>query len=81
MPGKNEYRQGGHAICIMGYDDGKNLFIFKNSWGAAWADKGYGYLKYVYMEKYCLDAWSGTDLIENPQAIVKSREQVLKRYA
>ncbi len=81
MPGKNEYRQGGHAVCIAGYDDTKKLFTFKNSWGEDWGNKGYGYLKYAYMEKFCLDAWSGTDLIDDPQALVKAREEILRKYA
>jgi C1A family cysteine protease len=81
LPGKNESLQGGHAICVTGYNDTKKLFTFKNSWGDDWADKGYGYLRYEYMEKFCLDAWSGTDLIADPHAIVKKREEVLRRYA
>jgi len=80
MPKKGEELQGGHAVCIAGYDESKKLFKFKNSWGSAWADKGYGYLPFAYIEKYCLDAWSGTDLIEDPAALVKSREWVLKSF-
>ncbi|MDP2831153.1 MAG: C1 family peptidase, partial [Candidatus Omnitrophota bacterium] len=64
MPKRNEQLMGGHAICIVGYDDKFRIFKFKNSWGAKWADKGYGYLPYAYMKKYCSDAWSATDLIE-----------------
>jgi C1A family cysteine protease len=81
IPKKNDELQGGHAICIMGYDEAKKTFKFKNSWSAGWGDKGYGYLKYEYLEKYCSDAWSATDLIENPKLIVASRERLLKRYA
>jgi len=71
MPKRNEQLMGGHAICIVGYDDKLELFKFKNSWGQNWADNGYGYLPYAYMKKYCSDSWSATDLIENPKALVK----------
>jgi len=70
MPGKKDEFQGGHAVCIVGYDDKRRLFTFKNSWGRRWADKGYGYLPYAYMQRYCVDAWSATDLIENPKVFI-----------
>ncbi|MDD5108722.1 MAG: C1 family peptidase [Candidatus Omnitrophica bacterium] len=72
MPKRNEEPVGGHAICICGYDDKLGIFKFKNSWGLNWADQGYGYLPYGYMKKYCSDAWSATDLIEDPKTLVKS---------
>ena len=73
VPKRNDKLMGGHAICIIGYDDRLKIFKFKNSWGVKWADRGYGYLPYEYMKKYCSDAWSATDLIENPKALVESR--------
>jgi len=81
MPKKSDQYQGGHAICIVGYDDAKKLFKFKNSWGDDWAVAGYGYLTYDYMKQYCADAWSATDLIENPMALVKKVEEILVKYA
>lgn len=81
MPGRRELYQGGHAICMVGYDEKKKLFKFKNSWGTVWGDRGYGYLPYAYMIDHCLDAWSATDLIENPMALVRKIEEALKRYA
>ena len=81
MPKPNEEFQGGHAICIVGFDDNRKLFKFKNSWSRKWADQGYGYLSYQYIRKYCVDAWSATDLIENPKALVKKIEEVLNRFA
>jgi len=81
MPKKTDEFQGGHAICIVGYDDQRGLFKFKNSWSKKWADKGYGYLFYEYLQKYCSDAWSATDLIENPKSFVKTREQILRQFA
>jgi hypothetical protein len=80
LPKKGEDIAGGHAICIVGYDDEKGLFKFKNSWSAKWAQKGYGFLPYAYMQRYCSDAWSATDLIENPEFIVAQRQKVLKSY-
>jgi hypothetical protein len=77
MPQKGEEMVGGHAICIVGYDDKKGFFKFKNSWSSKWAQKGYGFLPYAYMQRYCSDAWSATDLIEDPKSLVKVREQIL----
>ena len=62
LPDPDETSMGGHAICIMGYSREGSYFKFKNSWGVDWGDSGYGYLPYEYMNRHCLDAWSGTDL-------------------
>ena len=40
---------GGHEMCLIGYDDTKNLFIVQNSWGTNWGDKGFCYLPYSYL--------------------------------
>lgn len=37
---------GGHCICIVGYDDTKNAFILRNSWGTSWGMSGYCYIDY-----------------------------------
>jgi Papain family cysteine protease len=40
--------RGGHAICVVGYrTDGR--FIVRNSWGTAWGDKGFAYVKPSYI--------------------------------
>lgn len=40
--------RGGHAVAIVGYRaDGR--FIVRNSWGAAWGDKGFGYASEAYI--------------------------------
>ena len=80
LPKRNEKIIGGHAVCIVGFHDAVKLFKFKNSWSVEWADKGYGYLPYEYIKRYCSDAWSATDLIENPKALVKKREEIFKRF-
>jgi C1A family cysteine protease len=44
---------GGHAVCIVGYDDtlpvagrANGRFIVRNSWGTSWGDAGYFYMPY-----------------------------------
>lgn len=49
LPEKEERMLGGHAIVLVGYDEEKHLFTFRNSWGENWGDKGYGYLPFEYV--------------------------------
>ena len=60
MPGANDQSVGGHAILQCGYDDSKQCFIVRNSWGSGWGDKGYFYLPYKYVTdpKLCNDFWA-----------------------
>lgn len=81
MPKKNEDTLGGHAICIVGYDDSKKVVKFKNSWSCQWGQKGYGFLPYAYIESYMMDAWSSVD-IEDPNpltlaSVLNYRERAL----
>ena len=60
MPGLYESPEGGHALCMMGYDDDKQAMLFRNSWGDDWGDKGYGWLPYKYVTNpdLLMDAWT-----------------------
>jgi C1A family cysteine protease len=80
MPAKGEEMVGGHAICIVGYDDQQMRFKFKNSWSSAWARKGYGLVPYAYMQRFCSDAWSATDLIQDAKSLVKARQRILSKF-
>lgn len=46
--GDQGHAHGRHAMCIIGYDDDQDggAFRVQNSWSAAWADKGYIWVKY-----------------------------------
>jgi hypothetical protein len=44
-----------HYILLVGYDRAKKHFIFENSWGPTWGDKGFGYLPYEYVSKYSIE--------------------------
>lgn len=37
---------GGHAVVIVGYDDGNSCWIIKNSWGTGWGESGYFRMAY-----------------------------------
>ncbi len=48
---------GGHAMCIVGYDDHLGGFIVENSWSSRWGANGYFLLKYDVAFKDIMDAW------------------------
>ncbi len=69
MPFPGEKSDGGHAICIVGYELNSNVpgggaFIIRNSWGSSWAKAhgrfgdGYGTLFFEYVKKYALEAFA-----------------------
>lgn len=39
-------RQGGHCVCIVGYNDATRQFKVQNSWGSGWGRSGYFYVTY-----------------------------------
>ncbi len=62
--------KGGHCVCVTGFVPDQNeqnggYFIFRNSWGAAWAnlapstgntlspEQGYGEISATYVDTYC----------------------------
>jgi C1A family cysteine protease len=49
---------GGHAMCCVGYDMEKELFIVRNSWGEEWGDKGYCYFPFEYLVYFADDCWT-----------------------
>jgi len=53
---------GGHAICVVGYDDSRKIVKFKNSWSTGWGEQGYGYISYDYIRDFMWDAWTSEDL-------------------
>ena len=65
----NEQYLGGHAVCLVGYND--NLaggrFIARNSWGTSWGDHGYFYMPYAVIQDTSMssDFWTISSVI-NP---------------
>lgn len=48
MPKKTDEYLGGHALCVVGYDQSKKYFIVRNSWGNDWGQSGYFMLPFAY---------------------------------
>jgi C1A family cysteine protease len=49
LPASGESVVGGHAVVGVGYDDAKQWFVVRNSWGLGWGLKGYFTLPYAYV--------------------------------
>lgn len=43
--------EGGHAVCVIGYDDSKQAFKVQNSWGTGWGSNGYFWIDYSFFAK------------------------------
>ncbi len=51
----------GHSVVLVGYADdpkqnGGGMFVFRNSSGPGWGEKGYGRMSYAYVRAYANDA-------------------------
>lgn len=69
IPKDGEELLGGHAVCAVGYDDSKKVFIVRNSWGVIWGDKGYFYMPYAYITNAskCSDFWTIHKVVDQIQ--------------
>jgi formylglycine-generating enzyme required for sulfatase activity len=70
IPGKNDnpfIDYGGHAVCVVGYDDAKfggaGAFEILNSWSEEWGDRGYTWIDY---DTFSLYVWEAYELIDDP---------------
>ncbi len=56
---KGSRNLGGHAVCVVGYDDAKFGGAFKviNSWGKNWGEEGYFWIRYVDYKKQVQNAF------------------------
>lgn len=51
---------GAHAMCVVGFDDGKEAFEIMNSWGDYWGEDGFIWVKYSDFVKQCYHAYQFT---------------------
>lgn len=50
---------GGHAMCVVGYDDKKHggAFLLMNSWGQEWGNNGFAWVRYGDFQTYVREAY------------------------
>ncbi|MCB9252203.1 MAG: C1 family peptidase [Flavobacteriales bacterium] len=50
---------GGHAMCVIGYDDNKSggAFQIMNSWGNDWGNKGIAWVRYSDFDYFVVEAF------------------------
>lgn len=62
LPVEGEPDLGGHAVVLVGYDDKRQAFLVRNSWGKKWGIAGYFWMPYTYAlnPKLAEDFWTIT---------------------
>jgi Papain family cysteine protease len=50
---------GGHAQCVVGYDDAKygGAFLIMNSWGPQWGNNGFAWVRYNHFKYFVREAY------------------------
>lgn len=67
---------GGHLVCLCGYDDRRQAFLLRNTWGLSWGLEGYSWMPYdwvtetfdpigdgVHQAPFFMEAWTSTDIV------------------
>jgi C1A family cysteine protease len=82
MPKEGEELLGGHAVCAVGFDDNKRVFIVRNSWGSSWGDKGYFYMPYAFITNtsQCSDFWTVRQIKDTPTQTVRFDYSSIKEH-
>jgi hypothetical protein len=55
---KNGSSVGGHAVSLVGYDDSKQAWLVRNSWGEEYGEKGYVWVSYADKSGIGSQTWS-----------------------
>jgi len=65
LPNEQDYAQrgfGGHAMCVVGYDDFKfgdsGGFLIMNSWGPEWGKNGMAWVPYPVFDHFAKEAYA-----------------------
>lgn len=73
MPEPDEEILGGHAVTLYGWNEQDKTYLFRNSWGEEWGDRGNFTLPMEYVEdaNICSDCWQLLDHSTSEQSCLK----------
>ena len=65
---------GGHAMCVIGYDDRKEggAFEIMNSWGSEWGNNGIGWVLYKDFKHFVREAYGLNPMIKVGDGIAQN---------
>ncbi len=69
QPTQRDYQQygfGGHAMCVIGYDDNKQAVQIMNSWGPEWGDNGVAWIGYKDFLTFTKEAYGLYPMGDSP---------------
>jgi len=72
---------GYHCICVVGYDDGQQCWILKNSWGTSWGESGFMRMKYGQADLLIDTSWTFSSVVVQIQAAWQNNVTVTQVYA
>ena len=67
-----------HAVTIVGWDDSKNAWLIKNSWGTNWGDNGYMWIDYNANKIGYATAWVRAK--SNFYLVLAEYKSILSKY-
>ena len=59
---ENDLGMINHVVLLVGWDDDKQAWLIKNSWGETWGEKGFGWIKYGSNNIGVFAAWIEADM-------------------
>jgi C1A family cysteine protease len=68
-----------HVIQIIGWDDDKQAWLIRNSWGDNWANKGYAWIHYNHINIGCSTYWIEAAPIPNIAEMIKPSDFSLEK--
>ncbi len=65
---------GGHAMCLVGYDDDRNAYKLINSWGTRWGEEGFAWIDYDTFERLTNEVWILEDRVATVDKVLPPRD-------
>lgn len=65
LPPSTEESMGSHAMCIVGYDNVRQAFLLRNSFGDDWGEGGHMWVPYAYADANFSDMWTFDILLKS----------------